>query len=60
MLTSEKPPRRLSPICQPGYRLGMAPPNAGHSYPAEVLTMKEVHAILKAFSPATPARATER
>lgn len=49
MLTSEMPPRRLSPICQPGYRLGMAPPNAGHSYPAEVLTVEEVHAILKAF-----------
>lgn len=41
--------KSLSPICLPGYRRGMKPANAGHSYPAEVLTVDEVHAILKAF-----------
>jgi len=40
--------RALSPICLPGYRAGMDPPNKGKRYPAEVLTRDEVHRLIAA------------
>lgn len=42
------PPRRRSYITLPGYRAGMKPANAGHTYPAEVYTRDEVHMLLDA------------
>ena len=38
-------PRR-SPITKPGYRKGLKPPNAGKTYPAEVLDPHQVLAVL--------------
>jgi len=43
-------PRRRSYITLPGYRAGMKPANAGHTYPAEVLTRDEVNRLLAACS----------
>jgi integrase len=44
------PNRGRSYITYPGYRVGMKPPNAGKTYPAEVLTRDEVHRLLSACS----------
>jgi integrase len=38
--------RRLSPICQPGYRQGLKPPNFGKRYPASPPTTEEMLRIL--------------
>jgi site-specific recombinase XerD len=50
MLEVLAPPRRRSYITLPGYRAGMPAPNAGRSFPAEVLTREEVTRLLGACS----------
>jgi site-specific recombinase XerD len=50
MLEALAPPRRRSYITLPGYRAGMKPPNAGKTYPAEVLTREEIGRLLAACS----------
>jgi integrase/recombinase XerD len=42
------PGRQRPAITLPEYRRGMKPANAGRTFPAEVLTRDEVHAILRA------------
>lgn len=44
-LTAARP---RAAITLPSYRLGMKSANAGKTYPAEVLTREEIHAILRA------------
>lgn len=41
---------RRSYVTRPGYRVGMKPPNAGNTYPAEVLTKEEIGQLLAACS----------
>lgn len=41
-------PRHVSPITQPGYRLGVPSSNKGKKYPADVLTRDEVLALIDA------------
>lgn len=50
MLDQLAPTRRRSPIVLPGYRAGMDPLNKGRTFPAEVLTRDEVHALLACCS----------
>lgn len=50
MLEVIAPRTRRSYITQAGYRAGMKPPNAGKTYPAEVLTLEEVGRLLAACS----------
>jgi site-specific recombinase XerD len=50
--------RRRSPITQPGYRLGLKPPNAGKTYPAEVFTPDEILRLLEAWPLNGPHRRT--
>ncbi len=42
--------RRRSPVTYPEYRAGRKPPNAGKTYPAEVLTRDEVGRLIDACS----------
>ena len=48
MLEVLAPNRGRSYITHSGYRAGMKPANAGHTYPAEVLTRDEVNRLLSA------------
>src|SRR4051812_41356549 len=41
-------PRRRSPITDPAYRLGKRPPNAGRTFPAEILTPDEIMRLVGA------------
>ncbi len=59
----EKPPQRIlydpydeplplddrMPVTHPGYHKGRIPPNKGRRYPIEILTPREVSAVLEAF-----------
>lgn len=45
--------RAASPITLPGYKAGVAPPNKGKRYPAEILTPGEVLALMAACSQAS-------
>lgn len=47
-MDKHRPDRFRSPICQPGYRKGLASPNAGKTFPAEVLTRSEIFRLLEA------------
>jgi len=42
---------RRSPATKPGYNQGRRPANAGRTYPVEVLTVREVSALLASCSP---------
>lgn len=46
--------RRRSVVTLPGYRAGMKPANFGHTYPAEVLSQAEIHALLAKCSKRAP------
>ena len=51
MLEVLAPNRGRSYVTRSGYRAGMKPANAGHTYPAEVLTREEVNRLIAACSP---------
>jgi hypothetical protein len=46
---AEKRRRGPSPATLPGYRAGIAPPNKGKKWPAEVLTRDEVRSLLESL-----------
>ena len=50
MLTSEMPPRRLSPICQPGYRLGHSSLATTARYVDHLNPRQVVDAVASAFA----------
>ncbi|PZS12314.1 MAG: hypothetical protein DLM64_05175 [Solirubrobacterales bacterium] len=52
--------RPRAPITLPEYRKGRRPPNAGKTYPAEVLTGQELEALLGRLSERSPAGVRDR
>jgi site-specific recombinase XerD len=48
VLTDNATGRKRSPVTFPEYRLGKTPPNAGHTFPAEVLTPDECARLINA------------